>query len=145
MAKGKPVASVHSVFSNRVKELQQQAMQLAQSAGGLRFWQIPAVLQQRDLLHVPSLHDPAWNRNAINENYEQAVQQYPGGTCGDVASLKVQMDYNAAEERAFRARHASVVRCICHAHGRRAGHGSSDGVFQAAERMAADLVKAGAM
>jgi hypothetical protein len=39
--------------------------------------------------------------------------------------MKWQADFMAAEERAFRTRHASLVRCAALAHGRMSGHGVS--------------------
>lgn len=146
--RGKQKAKIHSVFSRRITELRDgvQAQADAFTQGGV--WQplVPAELVGRDLLDVPGLHDSAWDRNQINVNYDEVTQssQDPG-TAGDAASLKLQMDYNATEERAFRARHASKIRCLTHMHGRLNGHAKKAGVLDRVQTVATDLIKAGAV
>ena len=123
--KGKPKGQVHAVFADRLKDLKIQAQNLYKSVQGTeqRKWQIPSDLSV-DLFEIAKLHEPSFNRTTINVNYQEATQDPDdAGTNGDTIALKLQLDYNAAEERAFRHRHASPVRNICHAHGRRYGHG----------------------
>jgi len=82
----------------------------------------------KEPLDVPKLHDPVWDRNSINQKYSVDILAGPGqegGTVGDLIAMKWQADFMAAEERAFRTRHASLVRCAAVAHGRLNGHGES--------------------
>ena len=45
---------------------------------------------------------------------------------------KIQIDYIASLERAFRTRQASSVRCKIHASARRRGHAASGGLYDSA-------------
>lgn len=142
--KGTVQSQTAPVFTDRLNSLQQQAGNLAQAyQGGQRQWQIPPGLQGRDLLDVPGLHSPDFDRSAINVNYQTVVQSAANpGTSGDTMALKLQMDVNAVEERAFRFRHASVCRAIAHMHGRRLGHGGA-GIFPAMRKQVEDIITAG--
>lgn len=145
---GKKKARVHETFSKLVKESRTNAKKLADSVKGdaQRVWDLPEALADKDLTDVPQLHDPAFDRNEMNANYDETMADATNpGTVGDVMALKVQIDYVSAEERAFRLRHASSVRCIVVAHGRLAGHGHDKGIFTAAENMVGDHILAGAL
>lgn len=145
---GKKKAKVHDVFRKRTKQLRAGAKQAADSitATAQRGWDIPNELDDKTLTAVPTLHEPAFDRKEINANYDEVLASGSDpGTVGDAASLKHQIDYNAVEERAFRLRHATPVRCIIVGHGRLAGHGHEQGIFAAAENLAADLIAAGAL
>lgn len=142
--RGTKKGQIHPVFAARLQELRQQASTIAGAYSGtaVRNWQVPSGLQT-DLLVVPLLHVPAFNRQPINDNYIDAMKSSTDpGTVGDIVSLKQQLDYNAAEERAFRMRHASLGRCLAFAAGRRHGHGVGD-VFPLVEQQAANLLAAG--
>lgn len=144
--KGRTKAKPHDVFTKRIKELTSDAQAQADAliAGGGRPYTRDSSLDGRDLLHVPSLHDSGYDRNQINTNYDEVTQTAKDpGTAGDAASLKLQGNYNATEERAFRALHATIVRCTVHAHARLRGHGNSIGVFGRVESEAVNLIKAG--
>ncbi len=139
-------AKTHEVFDKRLYELAKHASEqaIALVSGGGRPYTRPASLFDRDLLHVPSLHDKGYDRNEINTNYDQVTQSAASpGTAGDAASLKLQGSYNATEERAFRARHATQIRCTVHAHSRLRGHGDNAGVFGRVQSEAVNLIKAG--
>lgn len=126
--RGKSQAKVHTVFSDRLRDLQKQAKQSHAAFRGIsqRGWQVPTQASG-SLLDIANLHNPAFEREAINTNYVEATRDLDtAGTNGDVIALKQQMDYNACEERAYRARHTSLVRAMCLAHGRRAGQGYGD-------------------
>lgn len=144
--KGTKLGQIHTVFQTRLVQLASLAANFAATLTGTqRLWQIPAELATQDLLHVSGLHELAWDREPINKQYAQVMQTAAApGTVGDVCSLKIQNDYNAVEERAFRARHASVVRCMVHAHGRRKGQGEA-GIFTAVREMAENILKAGSV
>lgn len=72
----------------------------------------------------------AFLRTNLNQEYVDAINDIDQqSTVGDGMVLKLQIDYIAALERAFRTRHASSVRCKIHAAARRRGMGDSGGVF----------------
>lgn len=136
MAHGSSKGQVDGAFTTRINELETRAREIAekfQSMDGARPWHTPNALLDRDLLDVPALHNPCWDRNNINETYSARVLAGPGksgGTSGDLIAMKWQADFMAAEERAFRMRHASLARCAALMHGRIKGHGTAgSGVF----------------
>lgn len=65
------------------------------------------------------------------------------GSVGDAASAKFQSDNLAVQERSFRLRHASGVRCALHAASRRAGHANALGAPSRVGLYAQDLLVAG--
>ena len=137
MGHGVVKSSLIASFKARIADLENKAREQSEyfrKHGTTRPWHTPESMADRDLLDVPSLHEPAWNRNDANEIYSQGVLSASAderaGTHGDIISLKRQIDFMAAEERAWRARHASFARCASHAHGRLSGHGAKNlGVF----------------
>lgn len=144
--KGKKLGEVAEVFEKRLKDLQQQAENLykALMAEEQRKWQIPSDFEG-DLLNIRALHEPSWNRTKINEVYDKIMQSpEDAGTTGDCVSAKLQIDYNAGEERMWRHRHATICRCICNAHGRRYGQAKGR-VFVAPREEAEELIAAGAV
>lgn len=120
-------AIVDPVFRARIEELEKKARLFADHFrynNTHREWHVPAALH--DPLDVPSLHVPAWERNDINQKYAEEIVGKQGdasGSDGDAKAMKLQADFLAAEERAFRTRHASMVRCASFLHGRLDGHG----------------------
>jgi hypothetical protein len=133
MGHGTVKSSLIESFTKRISDLEDKAnaqSEYFRKHENTRPWHTPESMRDRDLLDVPSLHEPAWNRDEANEIYSQDVLNAEAGTQGDIISLKRQIDFMAAEERAWRARHASFARCAAHAHGRLAGHGlKTEGVF----------------
>lgn len=131
MAHGVSKGQVDSNFSKRVESLETRAKEqseMFQSMDKFRPWHTPDELKGRDLLDVPSLHNPCWDRNNINSLYSEQILAGPGkkgGTSGDLIAMKWQADFMAAEERAFRLRHASLPRCASLMHGRLDGHSQS--------------------
>lgn len=127
MAHGTRAGVVDEKFSSRITALEQHAREAAdhfRTHTTYRSWNVPDSVQ--DPLDVPTLHNDAWDRNEINRVYSDEVLKGPGnfgGTCGDLLAMKWQADFMAVEERAFRTRHASFVRCAALAHGRIDGHG----------------------
>jgi hypothetical protein len=144
--KGKKQGEVDSVFEQRLKDLKAQAENLykALMAEEQRKWQIPSDFTG-DLLDIKKLHEPSWDRTQLNTNYDKIMQSPDdAGTTGDCVSVKLQIDYNAGEERQWRHRHATICRCICNAHGRRYGQGRGR-VFVAPREEAQELIAAGAL
>ena len=126
--KGESKGQLDSKFVARINQLEDAAKQMTLSFStmdGARPWHTPDELKTKELLDVPGLHEPSWNRNEINRIYSSEVLAGPGkkgGTTGDLIAMKWQADFMATEERAFRTRHASFARCISFMHGRLDGH-----------------------
>lgn len=142
-----PKGEITPVFSDRIKELEEIAKKQAESFRyqlQFRPWHTPESLKNANLYDTPGMHSPAWNRNKINEIYSTKVFTQDGGTSGDIIAMKLQCDFLAAEERAWRMRHASIVRCACVAHGRLHGHGSRNpSIFKALREMVDSYIQAG--
>lgn len=122
---GQSQGQIHSVFHERLTALRTAAAQAHNSLQGRhqRTWNIPTGLATA-LMQIGELHKPAFDRTAINNAYEQATADpKAAGTVGDVISCRLQIDYLAAEERAFRSRHCSLPRSFCLGHGRKYGQG----------------------
>jgi hypothetical protein len=145
---GTPQAKIDPVFQNRLTELTDNANQQAQSAltGSIRPWQVPSKLTT-SLLDIPNLHTPAFDRSNLNASYVQVTgDTTTGGVVADCMALKMQIDYNAVEERAFRLRHATACRCRAIAFGRRNGHGQVAGIFQGGvQQTVADMLRSGGL
>lgn len=122
-------ARVAGVFSTRVNELRDKAAQQSRQFKSFytwREWSTPNALKEANLYDTPGMHSPTWNRNEINEIYSTQVMGGPGetGGCGSGSiAMKLQCDFLASEERAWRLRHVNPVRAACAAHGRMRGHG----------------------
>lgn len=138
MAHGKRRGNLTENFVKRIADLQEKAKRQSEQFRNNeqpRPWHTPETMAGRNLLDVPNLHEPAWNRNFANEIYTNSVLAPSAdarGTAGDIASLKKQIDFMAVEERAWRLRHASLSRCATIMHGRIASHGNkTNGIFAA--------------
>lgn len=146
MPTGKKKGEVHEVFKERLTQLEAtaEANYEGLKQEGQRIWDIPTDLTAPDLFTIAQLHEPSFDREAINTNYSEVIAdgQEPG-TVGDAISLTMQCDYNACEERAFRFRHASVVRNIAHAAARQRGRAVGP-MFSRIEEDAANSIQAGA-
>ena len=129
MAHGKPKGKIVESFKKRVRELEAKAKAISEHFrrySSPRKWHTPDDLNT-SLLDVANLLDPAWNRDeAIRFYCEDVITQGENGSSGDFKAMKKQIRFMAVEERAFRLRHASLVRCAALAHGRLAGHGATD-------------------
>lgn len=131
---GGPKGKVDPQFIKRINELEEKAKNFSEHFRNhtqYREWHRPDEVQ--DPLDVPSLHNPAWDRNEINRIYSEDVVDKSGdkaGSFGDAQAMMWQADFMAVEERAFRTRHASLIRCASLAHGRLDGHGKiGKGIF----------------
>ena len=96
-----------------------------------------------DPTNVPELHKPIFDRDKINQAYEDSHASGDSGSVGDAMAAKLQLGFLAAAERAFRARHASPVRERLHAAARLKGHGHEQGVFGALQSVVQDYAKHG--
>lgn len=152
MAHGTPKGTVTGVYSNRVDDLIDKAKKISlafRRFDQLRPWHTPDPLKDKDLLLVPGLHNPPWSRDEPNIVYCESVLAGPnksGGTAADLIAMKLQIDFLAEEERAWRTRHMSLIRAACLAHGRLDGHSKKDeerGVFGRARKAIKDYIAAG--
>lgn len=146
MPTGTQKGKVHQVFKNRLTNLQDNA---GKNYKGHKFeeqrvWDIPDDLDVPHLFKIEDLHKDSFKRDEINSNYVECMADGKDpGTNGDTVSLTMQCDYNAAEERAFRFRHASPIRCIAHAAARVRGRDVGP-TFSRIEEDAANSLAAGA-
>lgn len=124
-----PPMILEPVFTNNI--LNQQEVSALIYDGNIdliqRIWRIP-IGWDGDPLDIPAFQPP-FDRALINVDY-QLCYTNPDGREADVMAAKLQGDHVSAQERAFRYRHASHIRCGMHAANRRAGHGApDDGIF----------------
>jgi hypothetical protein len=135
---------IHDVFRDTLADLAERADAQAEAARGhgLRPWNRPDAAP--DPLDIPRT-TTIFDRRMIDANYQELLGSGEDpGTCGDVISIKTQSDVVAAAERGYRARHATPIRCLIHAMGRRKGHGHEQGVFLGGVlKHAQDALKAG--
>lgn len=140
---GRSQAQLDPVFAARLKELQASAAEqfIASQNGLLRPWQIPEEFAGD--LNLPEDLVAGFNRDALNTNYAQVMQNTDDpGTVPDCIALKHQIDMVAAEERAFRHRHASPCRLLAHASAKRYGQGFGR-VFPAMREQVENIIRAG--
>jgi hypothetical protein len=150
MGHGTKRGIVDPAFSARISDLEAKANNMAaqfRNQNTYRMWHMPE--NAADPLDVPGLHTPAWDRNALNQRYSETILSGMGkqsGTVGDLIATKWQTDFMAAEERAFRTRHASYARCAALAHGRLRGHGATNGygIFSFLRKSVETILAAGA-
>jgi hypothetical protein len=125
-------AKVTDVFRKRLEELREKAATQARQFRyfySYREWSTPKDLKDANLYDTPGMHSPTWNRNEINQIYSNSVQAGPGkeGGCNSgLIAMKLQCDFLAAEERAWRLRHVNLVRAQAAAHGRLKGQGTPE-------------------
>lgn len=135
---------IHDVFRDRLADLTTtcQAQAEAVRAGSDRPWYTPEGITST--LDVPGIQT-AFERDEIGLNYGRVIGDAADpGTVGDAVSLTIQSDRVACLERAYRARHASVVRCLALAAARRGGHGKPSGpLLGGALQCAQDALNAG--
>ena len=150
MGHGTSKGTVDASFSARIAALEEQARKMAEqfrAGDDYRPWHVPSEMQSQSTLDVTALHNPAWDRNALNALYSEGLFAGPGkqsGTSGDLIATKYQIDFMAAEERAFRMRHASLPRCAALMHGRLRGHGTEQvSVFSFLQQTVENYIAAG--
>jgi len=129
---GAKKGQVDGKFQARIDQLEERAKKMAEVFKNYmtdwRPWHTPDEIKTKELLDVPGMSFPSWDRNNINQIYSDSVLAGPekqGGTTGDLIAMKWQADFMAVEERAWRTRHASYARCMSFMHGRLNGHGKA--------------------
>jgi hypothetical protein len=144
-----PKGKIDEKFADRVNDLRDKAKSQSthfKTHSGTRSWHTPENMKSRDLLDVPNLHEPAWNRDALNQLYADTILALKdGGVVGDLVGVKRQINFMAVEERAWRLRHASKSRCLAASHGRLDGHGQILGVFNMVRNEIENRMKLGAI
>lgn len=147
MGHGTPKGKIVENFRKRIEELEKRAKEMAdhfKNYSSARKWHTPEDLKT-NLLDVANLHEPVWNRDEANQIYcEEVITESNRGTAADIIAMKQQIDFMAVEERAFRMRHASIVRCATMAHSRLVGHGEPNyGVFSMLKKAVDNRLQAG--
>lgn len=144
-------AKLADVFTKRIDELKKAADTQAdqfRKFDVLRKWHTPDSLKTANLYDTPGMSSPAWDRNEINQIYSNEVLGGPGkngGCTGGAVAMKLQCDFLAAEERAWRLRHINLARAACMAHGRLKKHGDSEySIFEQLKKMIDAYIQAGA-
>jgi hypothetical protein len=88
------------------------------------------LISSADVLNISKMH-LHFDRDTLNEQYRDLHKEdNKSTTTGGAAVLKMQIDYTAAAERAYRLRHATLVRCTMHHSIRKEAHGHDVGVFE---------------
>ena len=142
-----PVAYIDPLFQSHIDSLKEQSRRIFISTlsgndttnpcdvTSQRKWQIPeANGWDLNLFSISDMNN-AFDRATINEVYLRAqmktdpvgdFDKAPAGEgrVSDCQVLKLQIDYMAVRERAFRLRHATSIRCKMHGATRRRGHSS---------------------
>jgi hypothetical protein len=134
-------AEIYDSFDSLINNLVEQAANNGDANRGLvqRKWRIPPEWDSSPT-DIEGLGEP-FDRSDINADYPTFFSG--DGTAGDCASAKLQLDHVAHQERAFRLRHATSVRCCMHAASRRVGQSRDGGSFQRIYNHAQDLIVAG--
>lgn len=92
-----------------------------------RIWMVPEHDDfSGDVLDVPNLGIP-FDRSELNSKSIQGFGAHKASV-GKSIAISTQIQYLAAKERAFRARHMTPVRAAAHAAARRRGHSRVTGV-----------------
>lgn len=127
-----PITTLDTGFLNHIVELEATSAAAADATmlTGQRQWMYPPLgAWDGDTSNITGMND-AFDRAALNTQYEDLVSdQTQESTIGEVMITKLQVDYIAALERAFRTRHCSSVRAKLHAAARRRGMGTTAGPF----------------
>lgn len=102
----------------------------ATSLTGQRKWMYPPLQGWNGDPNDITDANKAFIRDNLNQTYKDIIDNISNdGTIGESMVVKLQVDYIAALERAFRTRYCSSVRARVHAAARRRSQGSSAGAF----------------
>ena len=139
-----PVGDIDPVFLSNLVLLQQDGLEIAAATtnGGVRSWMLGDLsLWAGSPLAIDTI-GAVFDREALGETFADAMAD-DEGSLGDMGSALLQSDHLAVQERAFRLRHASPVRCRLHAASRRLGHSQNGGVLSRVAAYAQDILVAG--
>lgn len=141
-------ARLAEVFKKRITDLEVAAKSQADQFrffNSYRLWSTPPDLKKANLYDTPGMSSPSWDRNEINQIYADVLSGSgkDGGCGGGQIAMKLQCDFLAAEERAWRMRHINPVRAACLAHGRLSGHGTKNPtIFSTLKKAVEDYIQA---
>lgn len=151
-----PVAQLDPVFLSQIERLKDDARRIYTATlqgddtllgrsidvSKQRKWQLPFSWNwDNNLFHIfgPAGIQSAYDRTCPNDLYVRALTKGAPisngcssdapdgeGRVSDCMAEKVQIDYLAIQERAFRLRHATPIRCAIHAAVRRRGHSTAN-------------------
>jgi hypothetical protein len=112
---------IQPVFADNISNQQEVAERAFQGNIDVaqRIWRLP-ISWAGDPLDIPEFKPP-FDRKTINEDYEISFHDDDGREA-DAIAAKLQGDHVSSQERAFRFRHASHIRCGMHSGNRRKGH-----------------------
>lgn len=124
------IADVDPILQKQLTSLSTQAAaeQTARLQGSQAVWMIPELNGwSGSVFDLQGMAMP-FDRSQSNAWFTQATKT-PGspGTSGDLVITTTQIDYLAVMERSFRARYMTRTRAMCHAMGRKSGHGNARG------------------
>ncbi len=132
---------IYGAYSEQSSDMQSHSTIVADGNKGLgqREWRVPPTptltsppptpvpfTWTEDPQDIPGIWE-RFQREEMNRDYPLIFFD-PDGRDADIMALKLQGDHLSSQERAYRLRHASHVRCVMHAANRRRGHGTSSGV-----------------
>lgn len=120
---------IHNIFADNITN--QQVTAYRAHLGNIdevqRIWRLPP-RWPGDPLDIPNFKPP-FDRSLISVDYMLSFSSLQGREA-DAVAAKLQGDHVSAQERAFRFRHASHIRCGMHSANRRKGHAlAGGGVF----------------
>lgn len=125
-----PVASFSSNFVGHIVALAdiEKRNGEADLATNQRKWNLPGINQgwNGNPLDITGMN-LAFQRDDINDLH--CVSMTSSARLADSMAMKRQADYMAAEERAYRLRHATGIRCNVHSAARLVAHGHGNGVY----------------
>ena len=129
MSDAPPTPQPSRVFRENVGALARTAGEIADAANGRRArpWQAPEPAGWDGDHDDPDGITPPFDRAALVDEYARVAAN--GGTIGASGAVATQVSWVGACERAYRARHASPLRCMAVASSRRWGHGRPRGVL----------------
>ncbi len=137
------LAMIYSRYSDQSSNLMAAADNVSESNrdNTQRSWRVPVAWVSPPWL-IKELGDPTFSRSEMDSEYPQFFYM-PEGKVADCMVAKIQSDHLAAQERAWRLRHAGSIRCQMHAAVRRKGQGDGAGSFARITNHLVDILQAG--
>ena len=140
-----PVGTITSRYTAQQLVLRAHALSVALEATGAlqRGWYVPDPNGWEGEIFDIAGVSSAFDRSEVAALYQTALMTVLGAG-GDAMALKLQSDYLAVQERAWRLRHLSPIRAVMHAGARRIGHSTGQvGAFDRVTQYIADLLISG--
>jgi len=126
------MASPDTLFQQLLERVRYRSDRIARYVGGddtyPRLWMLPPLNGWDGNPFSITDIKKAFDRDTLNQDAENYYTDPKQGSTGLTGGRIIQIVYMAMMERAFRARHATAIRAMMHAAGRRKGHGDKDGI-----------------